>query len=274
MNKTNKISAILIVYHEEKIIQRALSNIKDVVDEIIVVHDGKCKDNTLEIASKYSNKIFERQRMGNPEFHRIFAINKACNDWILWIDADEYLSPELKKNITDLTKSQKVDAYSFIWPIWDGEKYLTQTFPRKSVLFRRNKAALIAYPGVPRMTIGKTKKVNLVLEHKPLYNNYSFKYLLTKWRKWAERRAKHIFADNIEFYNISIQKKRKFRKKLKIQKRLAFPLFFPLWFLYSFFKSLLKHRFYKKFSTIKISLLQGFYAIIISYYIWKMKRKR
>ena len=46
---TNKISACLVVRNEEKIIKKCLDSIKDVVDEIIIVHDGEYNDKTLKI---------------------------------------------------------------------------------------------------------------------------------------------------------------------------------------------------------------------------------
>ena len=47
MPEKNTISACLVVHNEEKLIGRCLESIKNLVDEIIVVHDGPCQDKTL-----------------------------------------------------------------------------------------------------------------------------------------------------------------------------------------------------------------------------------
>jgi Glycosyltransferases involved in cell wall biogenesis len=70
----NKISACIVVYNEEKVIKRCLDSIKNVVDEIILVHDGPCKDRTLEIAKRYTNKIFIRPHVGMMESTSCFCL--------------------------------------------------------------------------------------------------------------------------------------------------------------------------------------------------------
>ena len=50
------ISTILVVNNEEKLIRRCLESIKPVSDEIIVIHDGKCLDDSLKITSEFTKK--------------------------------------------------------------------------------------------------------------------------------------------------------------------------------------------------------------------------
>ncbi|HRO64788.1 MAG TPA: glycosyltransferase, partial [Candidatus Dojkabacteria bacterium] len=107
-----KISAFLVIYNEEKHIERSLGSLKDVVDEIVVVHDGECTDRSLEIAKDFGAKIFVQEHRGMREFHQVFAINQCKYDWILQIDADEFLSPEMKKNLRNLIENKDIDAYS------------------------------------------------------------------------------------------------------------------------------------------------------------------
>ena len=93
----NKISACLVVHNEEKVIRRCLDSIKNVVDEIIVVHDGPCTDKTMEIAREYGAKIYEQPFNGEAEKHRPFSYRMTSGAWILQIDADEYLSKITKE---------------------------------------------------------------------------------------------------------------------------------------------------------------------------------
>ena len=168
----DKISAIIVVYNEDKIIGEALKSLKGVVDEIIVIHDGKCKDNTLKIARKFTDKVFVRPHKGRSAFNVVFGLKKAKYNWILKIDADESLSEELRKNIRGFVREKDFDSFSFIHPLWNGKKSITKTWPRKTVLVRKSKISFLAFPGFDASipSTGKTKKTNYIIIHKPLKN--------------------------------------------------------------------------------------------------------
>ena len=53
-NKKLSVSVVMVIYNEEKLFERAIGSFYDLVDEIIIVHDGKCIDQSLEIARKYT----------------------------------------------------------------------------------------------------------------------------------------------------------------------------------------------------------------------------
>lgn len=179
-----KLSACLVVYNGEKNIRDCLESIKDVVDEIIVAHDGICTDRTLSICREYTSKVFVRPRIGEAEPHRPFTFAKATGDWILWIDQDEQLSPELKKNIRNLIEREDVDAYSFRWPVKYKNKNLAQGFfsrVQKTVLFR--KKALAGFHGLPNEEIHvRGKKINTpyVLLHEQEGERNTLKVFFTK----------------------------------------------------------------------------------------------
>ena len=84
------ISACVITKDEEKNIDRCLESIKNIVDEIIIVDTGS-NDNTVNVAKRYSNKIFHYVWEDDFSKARNFAIEKANGDYILFLDADEYL---------------------------------------------------------------------------------------------------------------------------------------------------------------------------------------
>ncbi len=92
-----KISACIISFNEEKKIEACLQSLQPVVDEIVVV-DSLSTDRTLEIAGKYTDKIFNQEFLGHIE-QKNLAIEKAGNDWILSLDCDERLSKELQHSI-------------------------------------------------------------------------------------------------------------------------------------------------------------------------------
>ena len=86
-----KISACLITKDEEKNIEQCLKSIEGIVDEIIVVDTGS-RDNTINLANKYTNKIYFYQWNNDFSGARNFAIGKVKGDYILFLDADEYLT--------------------------------------------------------------------------------------------------------------------------------------------------------------------------------------
>ena len=105
-----KISAIVITYNEAANITECLGSLKW-CDEILVI-DSASSDNTCELAREFTNNITITGNLPYGEKRNI-GIDKAAFDWILWIDADERISPELKAEITNLINDQnsKHDAY-------------------------------------------------------------------------------------------------------------------------------------------------------------------
>ena len=105
-----KISACIISYNEEKKIEGCLKSLQGIVDEIIVV-DSLSTDGTLEIAEKYTDKIYHQKFLGHIE-QKNLAITKASHDWILSLDCDEQLTDELKESILKVKNNlEQADAY-------------------------------------------------------------------------------------------------------------------------------------------------------------------
>ena len=105
-----KISACIISFNEEKKIEDCLVSLKDVVDEIIVI-DSNSTDNTVSIAKKYTDKIINQNFLGFIE-QKNFALKHASNNWVLSLDCDERLSPELKESILAIKDTiENSDAY-------------------------------------------------------------------------------------------------------------------------------------------------------------------
>lgn len=94
-----KLSVVLAVFNEEKNVARCLESVKDIADEIIVV-DGESSDKTVEIAKKYGAKVILTPNLPT-HFHEMKkkAIDAARGEWILQLDADEVITPELTQEI-------------------------------------------------------------------------------------------------------------------------------------------------------------------------------
>ena len=92
-----KLSLCIATHNEEKNIQAALDSVKQLANEIIVI-DNESNDKTVKIAKKYTKKIFEHKNtpltLNKP---KNFGFSKAKSGWILSLDSDERVSPELAK---------------------------------------------------------------------------------------------------------------------------------------------------------------------------------
>lgn len=190
------ISACLVVYNEGKLIERCLRSIADFCKEIILIHDGQCTDNTLEIAKNYTNHIYIKEHVGEAEQHRVNALNYATGEWIFIIDADEFLTEEAKKIIRkELGSENPADGYSLIWPIWNGKRYLTSKWPAAPRIFRKEKMHYIAFPHSAVTVDGEMKTIPARLEHQPQYNNFSLDIFRKKHRKWIKIHAGYLCRD-------------------------------------------------------------------------------
>lgn len=95
------ISLCLIVKNEENVIRRCLDSVYDVVDEIIVVDTGST-DNTKKIVNEYTNKIYDFQWNDDFSEARNFSFSKASKEYILWLDADEFLDENNKCKLRNI----------------------------------------------------------------------------------------------------------------------------------------------------------------------------
>jgi glycosyltransferase involved in cell wall biosynthesis len=97
-----QLSVVIITYNEEANIARTLASVQPLVadgkGEIIVVDSGST-DRTVEIAQSYGAKVFVEAWKGFAA-QKNSAIDKARGDWILLVDADEEVSPEMATSIS------------------------------------------------------------------------------------------------------------------------------------------------------------------------------
>jgi len=116
----SKISVCLATFNEEKNIKDCLESVRQLVDEIVIV-DGTSTDKTVEIASSIGRSASGRKKPNIKIIVRenplMFHINKqkafemATGDWILYLDADERVTPELKKEIQSATHTKQLYGF-------------------------------------------------------------------------------------------------------------------------------------------------------------------
>ena len=91
----NKISVVINTYNAQQHLEKVLESVKD-FDEVVVC-DMESTDDTLKIAEQYGCKIvtFPKKQYNIVEPARNFAIQSASHKWVLVVDADELITPEL-----------------------------------------------------------------------------------------------------------------------------------------------------------------------------------
>ncbi|WP_336762400.1 glycosyltransferase [Paenibacillus sp. USHLN196] len=106
---TPTIALCMIVKNEEKVLERCLESVQNIVNEIIIVDTGST-DSTLDIARNYTDKIYFFEWVNDFSAARNESIKHATSDYILILDADEYLdeNADFEKDLL-----HSCDYYSF-----------------------------------------------------------------------------------------------------------------------------------------------------------------
>ncbi|MDO8657809.1 MAG: glycosyltransferase family 2 protein, partial [Candidatus Levybacteria bacterium] len=116
----NKLSVVISAFNEEKKIRDCLKS-ASFADEIIFI-DNSSTDNTVKIAKEFTSKIFKRENNLMLNVNKNYGFTKAINDWILCLDADERVTPELAKEIKSILDLED-DHINGYW------------IPRKNMIF-------------------------------------------------------------------------------------------------------------------------------------------
>ncbi|MBR3624131.1 MAG: glycosyltransferase family 2 protein [Selenomonadaceae bacterium] len=97
------ISACVIVKNEEKNLPTWIECVKDIADEMVIVDTGS-EDNTVEIAKAAGARVYYFEWVDDFSKAKNFALSKAKGEWIIFLDADEYFAPEIKKKVRPMVK--------------------------------------------------------------------------------------------------------------------------------------------------------------------------
>ena len=95
-----EVSIVIATLNEEKHIGECLENVK-FADDIIIM-DSYSNDKTIDIAKKYTNKIYQVDKIGTGKIKNM-GIEKAKNKWVINLDADERIPETLREEIEKVT---------------------------------------------------------------------------------------------------------------------------------------------------------------------------
>jgi len=186
------ISAIVIARNEEAKIGECLESLSW-VDEIILIDTGST-DNTLEVAKNFNVKVVLYEGKGSFSNWRDKGRKEASGDWIFYIDADERVTPLLRKEVKSVITQNKFTAYArprrnFIF---NKEFKFGGQYPDYNIrLFKRD--GLTGWKGdlheepIFKGELGYLKNPIVHLKHDNLSE------MVDKTNKWSEIEAKLMF---------------------------------------------------------------------------------
>lgn len=251
MNEKILLSVVVITKNEEKNIEDCLSSVRW-ADEIIVVDDFS-QDKTVEIAKKFTDKVFQR-KMDVEGIHRNWAYQKARNEWVLSLDADEMATPELGEEIGNLLE-RGTEFNGFAIPLrnYIGSYWVKHGgwYPAgKLRLFRRDKFKYEEVGVHPRaMLDGRWSCLKSDIIHKGYPD---FGHFLDSLNRQTDQEAKKWVDD-----------KRKMSFGIAAGKAIG-----------RFFKTFVLKKGYKNgFIGFMVAFFAGLYQIMSFAKYWELKRK-
>ena len=244
----NNISVFLVVKNEALNIDRVLKSVEG-FDDIVVVDSGS-QDETMALASKYTNRLYQHEWQGMAQ-QKEYAKSLCKHDWVLNLDADEELTTELKQQIIELV-SQNNDisgAQIFIQEFFMGLPVNASTKKNSHIrFFRQSKSKY----GVERehesnLVEGKVQTLTGFINH---YGESSLDIKVNKANKYSSGRALDKFEQN---------------KKSSLLKLI---IIFPLMFIKSYF---LRRNFLNGRRGFIGSMVNAFYAFLKEAKLYEME---
>jgi glycosyltransferase involved in cell wall biosynthesis len=129
------ISALIIAKDEERNIGPCIDSLKSLADETVVIMDSTSTDRSREIALEKGAKVFVKEWLGYGATKN-WGLQHTSGDCILWIDADERMTPELASEIKNTMSS--------------GIQFAALAFPRKAFFLGKWIKHCGWYPGYVR----------------------------------------------------------------------------------------------------------------------------
>lgn len=194
-----KISVCMITFNNARTVEQALASVKDWADEIIVV-DSFSTDATPEIVRRFTDNFEQRTWPGFRDQYN-YCIAKAHNEWVIFIDADEVIPPELAAEIQARPRadSARYDGYiahrrTFYLGRWIMHGGWVPDYEIR--LFRRSRAA---FEGALHANVKVRGQVG-ELQH--FYQHYNYRDIadqIDTINRYSETAARDMLAEGRRF---------------------------------------------------------------------------
>ncbi|CAM5213267.1 glycosyltransferase family 2 protein [Oligella ureolytica] len=191
------LAVAMIVKNEAKVIEQCLESIAKLVDEIVILDSGST-DDTEAIARRYTDKFYVQSDWPGFGRQRQIAQNYVKSDWILWLDADEVVTPELAASIREaLDKNESHIVYKLDRLNWYFDRFVRYGSANPDFVTRLYPTTLTHYNDklvhesviIPEGT--KQVKLKGHLLHYTFSSYYEhLKKSIAYAEAWAEQRAK------------------------------------------------------------------------------------
>ena len=172
-HKPVTVSLCMIVRDEEENLRDLLPTVKNIFDEIVIVDTGST-DNTKLVALEHGARVFDFPWCDDFSVARNFSIAKATGDYVLWLDADDRLSPENKNRLLALKWKllEQKTPISLLFTIRSsfgpevGESIFQQLrlFPRLDGICFEGRIHEQLFPSLHKMNI-PIKNVDITIDH-------------------------------------------------------------------------------------------------------------
>lgn len=274
------LSVIVLTYNEEKNIEKCLKSVHGWVSEIFIV-DSFSTDKTLEIAKKYTDKIYQHEFKTHTEQWKWALKNLPIrNEWILGLDADQRVSIKLKEELLRIFESlnpeidgiyvKRKQIFMNRWIRFGGyySKYFLKIFKKKKVFF--DESELVDHHFYVK---GKTIKTKAYIIEENLKEK-DLSFWLQKHIKYAELHALEFVKQNKKKISPSIfgnpDERTLFLKNIYYK----LPLFIRA-FLYFVYRYVIRLGFLDGIEGLIFHFLQGFwYRFMVDVKIWEIKKAK
>lgn len=179
---TMKISLCMIVKDEEETLARCLESAKTLADEIVIVDTGS-KDGTVEIAKTYTERVFFFAWEDDFAKARNFSFSRASGDYLLWLDADDVITPGNAEKFCELRRTLAQTPCDTVMCPYEtgGLVYL-----RERLLKNCSDAKWRGHVHECIPPFGKILHSDFTIKHLPKDKDKGMRNLLI-YQKWAEK---------------------------------------------------------------------------------------
>ena len=243
------VSAIVVCFNEEENIGACLESLRW-CDEIVVV-DSFSTDGTVEVCHRFTDRVIQRPWAGYRD-QKAYAHSQATKDWVLLVDADERVTPELREEIGQALARDRGDYAGYALPRlvfylgrwwWRGGWYPDHTIR----LFRRDRAGWGGTDPHEKVVVeGKVRRLRHPLHH------YTYRDI-----------EDHVGRIN-RFTSISSQELRKHGRRWKVADALFKP---AARFLHSY---VLQRGFMEGFAGFYVAVTAAMYVFLRYAKLWEL----